>query len=106
MPGRVENDKLLQLVMITASSPRIFHLSASRLCMYLSRRDDVQPTVAANLLTQVACFDNSSSLVQWDCDDDDDDDVDGGGSRTTNNETDGASGSAHRAQARTHAAVA
>ena len=93
MPGRVENDKLLQLVMITASSPRIFHLSASRLCMYLSRRDDVQPTVPANLLTQVACFDNSSSLVQWDCDDDDDDD--GGGSRTTNNETDGASGSAH-----------
>jgi len=99
MPGRVENDKLLQLVMITASSPRIFHLSASRLCMYLSRRDDVQPTMAANLLTQVACFDNSSSLVQWDCDDDDD--GGGGGSRTTNNETDGASGSAHRAHART-----
>jgi len=96
MPGRVENDKLLLLVMITASSPRIFHLSASRLCMYLSRRDDVQPTVPANLLTQVACFDNSSSLVQWDCDDDG-----GGGSRTTNNETDGASGSAHRAHART-----
>jgi len=90
MPGRVENDKLLLLVMITASSPRIFHLSASRLCMYLSRRDDVQPTVPANLLTQVACFDNSSSLVQWDYDG-----GGGGGSRTTNNETDGASGSAH-----------
>jgi len=41
--------------------------------------------IAANLLTQVAgdgaCFDNSSSVLQWDCG------GGGGGSRTTNNDS-------------------